>query len=61
MGKLLGVLVMSVVELSCVAAEHPRSPALPEASLFTDAIEPELPIAAEVTDTEPSASPALTR
>ena len=62
LGALLaaGILTLSAVELSCLAAEHPRSPAYPEAGVYSGSIPPDLPTGSE-TDTDPSASPALTR
>jgi hypothetical protein len=42
----------------CIADEHAAASARP--SLFTDALEPELPIGAEVDEVEVSASPRLT-
>lgn len=56
-----GILGVSVVQLSCVAGER-RAPAVGmPASLFTDALEPELPIASEVEQVDPAALPTLTR
>lgn len=54
----VGALVSAVLELSCIASERtvPRA----AATLFTDAIEPELPVASEVGGIEEPASPALT-
>ena len=51
-----GVLMLSRVELSCVAAAHPRAP---ETGSVGGAIPPDLPGGSE-TDTVPSASPLLT-
>lgn len=56
-----GILVVSVVQLSCVAGERRASAAGMPASLFTDALEPELPIASEVEQVDPAAVPTLTR
>jgi hypothetical protein len=54
----VGALVSAVLELSCIASERtvPRA----AATLFTDAIEPELPVASEVKGTEGADGPALT-
>lgn len=56
-----GILVVSVVKLSCVASEHRAAEAGMPASLFTEALEPELPIASEVAQVDPAAGPTLTR
>lgn len=55
------ILMVSVVKLSCVASER-RAVAPPRpATLFTDTLEPELPIASEVEQGAPSATSTLTR
>ncbi|MBI2162044.1 MAG: hypothetical protein HYU25_16990 [Candidatus Rokubacteria bacterium] len=50
-------LVVGILELSCLASE--RRVAAPT-TLFTGAIEPEIPIASEVESGEPAKRPALT-
>ena len=55
------ILAVSVVKLSCVAGEHRAAATGMPASLFTDALEPELPIASEVEQVDPGAIPTLTR
>jgi hypothetical protein len=55
------ILAVSVVKLSCVASERRAAEAGLPASLFTDALEPELPIASEVEQVDPGAIPTLTR
>lgn len=54
----VGALVGAVLELSCIASERtvPRA----AATLFTGAIEPELPVASEVEGLEEVADPTLT-
>lgn len=55
------LLVGSLVELAWVAdAGRTRTPAS-TGTLFTDAIEPELPIASEIAPDQPSPTPVLTR
>lgn len=55
------IVLGSVVKLSCVASERRATAAPIPASLFTDALEPELPIASEVEQVDPAAVPTLTR
>lgn len=55
------IVLVSVVKLSCVASERRATAAPMPASLFTDVLEPELPIASEVEQGASSASPTLTR
>lgn len=57
----VAVVLGALVELSCVASERSVVPRAARESLFTDALEPELPIAFELEQSSPSASPALTR
>ena len=57
-GILAVVLAGAVIELSCLAAEHPR--ALPAPGTFTDAVEPELPSASELEQVPGPAGPVLT-
>jgi hypothetical protein len=57
----VAILAMSVVKLSCVASELPVAESSMPASLFTDALEPELPITSEVEQVDPVAIPTLTR
>ncbi|MBI4636521.1 MAG: hypothetical protein HY727_09260 [Candidatus Rokubacteria bacterium] len=52
-------LLVSIVELACVAGERGGAGA-PRASLFTEGVEPELPIASEV-DPGELAGPTVTR
>ena len=54
----VAALILSVIELSCVAYEHPTVTTTARPSLFTEAPEPELPIAV---DADGLASPILTR
>ena len=56
-----GILGVSLVQLSCVAGERRAPAAGMPASLFTDALEPELPIASEVEQVDPAALPTLMR
>jgi hypothetical protein len=54
----IGLGVVGLHRSVCIADEHAAASARP--SLFTDALEPELPIGAEVDQVEVSASPRLT-
>jgi hypothetical protein len=54
----VAALILSVIELSCVAHERMSTPTTTKPSLFTEAPEPELPVAV---DTDGLASPILTR
>ena len=55
------ILAVSVAKLSCVASERRAAAAGMPQSLFTDALEPELPIASEVGQVDPVPIPTLTR
>ena len=55
------LVLISVVKLSGVANERRAAPAPMSESLFTDALEPELPISSEVGQVDPSVTPTLTR
>ena len=54
----IGLGVVGLHRSVCIAEEH--AAASFRSSLFTDALEPELPIGAEVDEVEVSASPRLT-
>jgi len=54
----IGLGVVGLQRSVCIADEHTAP--VPRPSLFTDALEPELPIGAEVDEVEVSASPRLT-
>jgi len=58
----IGLGVVGLQRSVCIADEHADEHAapVPRPSLFTDALEPELPIGAEVDEVEVSASPRLT-
>jgi hypothetical protein len=55
---LIGVLVVSAVELSCIAHERGAAREAEEPSLFTDSIAPEPPSVSEIDD--PPAFPGVT-
>lgn len=55
------ILAVSVAKLSCLASERRAAEASIPLSLFTDALEPELPIASEVGQVDPVPNPTLTR
>jgi hypothetical protein len=54
----IGLGIVGLQRSVCIADEHAAPVTRP--SLFTDALEPELPIGAEVDEVEVSASPRLT-
>ena len=54
----IGLGVVGLHRSVCIADEHAAASA--RSGLFTDALEPELPIGAEVDEVEVSASPRLT-
>lgn len=54
-----GILVLSLAELSCLAAKHPRAE-VPQQEQSTARVPPDLPLGSEE-DASQSASPVLTR